>query len=92
MPEISRFFGIIIRMFSETGAQHPVPHLHAYYQDHKATYRIDTGELLAGSLPRRQQRLIEAWIEIYQDDLLENWRLANANEPINKVPPLKRED
>jgi len=92
MPEISRFFGIIIRMFSETGAQHHVPHLHAYYQDHKATYRIDTGELLAGSLPRRQQRLIEAWIEIYQDDLLENWRLANANEPINKVPPLKRED
>jgi len=92
MPEISRFFGIIIRIFTETGAQHHVPHLHAYYQDHTATYRIDTGELLTGSLPRRQQRLVEAWIEIYQEELLENWRLADANEPIHKIPPLKREE
>jgi hypothetical protein len=92
MPEVSRFFGIIIRMFIETGAQHQLPHLHAYYQNHKAVFRLDTGELLAGSLPRRQQRLVEAWIELYQPELLENWRQAEANEPINKVPPLRRED
>lgn len=92
MPEISRFFGIIVRMFTETGTQHHLPHLHAYYQNHKATYRIDNGELLAGSLPRRQHRLVEAWIELYQEKLLENWNLANAGEPINKVPPLRREE
>ncbi len=92
MPEVSRFFGIIIRIFTETGVQHHIPHLHAYYQEHKATFRIDTGELLAGSLPRRQQRLVEAWIELYQDELFDNWNLADAGEPINKVPPLKRED
>jgi hypothetical protein len=79
-------------MFTETGTQHHVPHLHAYYQEHKATYRIDTGELLAGLLPRRQQRLVEAWIELYQEELLENWNLANTGEPVNKLPPLKREE
>jgi len=92
MPEVARFFGIIIRMFAETGAQHHVPHLHAYHQDCKATYRIDSGELLAGFLPRRQQRLVEAWIELYQEELLKNWNLVEAGEPIKKVPPLKREE
>ena len=92
MPEISRFLGIIIRMFTETGTQHHVPHLHAYYQDVRATYRIDTGELLAGSLPRRQQRFVEAWIELYQSELLEDWRLASAGEPVQRVPPLTREE
>ena len=92
MPEISRFFGIIIRMFTETGAQHHAPHLHAYYQDYQAIYRIDTGELLAGFLPRRQQRLVEAWLELYQEELLEDWNLVEAGEPIKKVPPLMREE
>jgi hypothetical protein len=91
MPELSRFLGIIIRMFTETGAQHHVPHLHAYYQDYRATFQLDNGELLAGSLPRRQQRLVEAWIELYQVELLENWFLVDAGEPIKKVPPLTRE-
>ena len=92
MPEISRFFGIIIRMYTETGVQHHFPHLHAYYQDFVATYRVDTGELMAGSLPRRQQRLVEAWIELYREELLVDWDLADAGEPIHKVPPLKREE
>lgn len=92
MPEISRFFGIIIRMYSETGEPHHIPHLHAYYQDLVATYRVDTGELMAGSLPRRQQRLVEAWIELYREELLVDWDLADAGEPIQKVPPLKKEE
>lgn len=92
MPEISRFFGIIIRMFTETGAPHHIPHLHAFYQDHKATLRIDNGELLAGSLPRRQLRLVEAWIELYRDELMQDWQLADAGGQIFPVPPLKRED
>jgi hypothetical protein len=92
MPEISRFLGIIIRMFPETGIQHHVPHLHVYYQDEKASYRIDNGELLAGSLPRRQQRLVEAWIELYQSELLEDWRLLDAGEPVKRIPPLTREE
>ena len=92
MPEISRFFGIVIRMFTETGAPHHVPHLHAYYQNQKATFRIDTGDVLAGSLPRRQMRLVEAWIELYRDELMRNWQLADAGEAIFPIPPLTRED
>lgn len=56
MPTISRFFGIIIRIFTETGVQHHAPHIHVYYQENSAVYRIDTIELIAGDLPRRQRR------------------------------------
>jgi len=60
MPELARFFGIIIRMYVESSAAHHVPHLHAYYQDEVAVYSIDPIELISGSLPKRQQRLVEA--------------------------------
>jgi hypothetical protein len=61
MPEISRFFGIVIRMFVEAGGQHHTPHFHAYYQEHIGIYDIIRIERLAGSLPRRQERLVLAW-------------------------------
>jgi hypothetical protein len=56
MPEVSRFFGIIIRMFVEAGGQHHMPHFHAYYQEHVAIYDIVQIERLAGFLPTRQER------------------------------------
>ncbi len=54
MPEICRFFGIIIRMFAEPGAPHHCPHFHAYYQNSVAIFSIDTVELISGSLPQRK--------------------------------------
>jgi hypothetical protein len=63
MPEIARFFGIIIRMYVEPSAPHHRPHFHAYYQDAVAIYSVDTIELIAGALPRRQHRLVEAWAD-----------------------------
>ncbi len=75
MPELSRFFGIIIRMFAEVGAQHNVPHFHAYYQDDVGIFSVDPVELIAGSLPRRQQRLVEAWAELHQNDLVADWEM-----------------
>jgi Domain of unknown function (DUF4160) len=57
MPEVSRFFGIIIRMFVEAGGQHHMPHFHAYYQDDVGIYDIAKIERLAGSLPRRRSAL-----------------------------------
>ena len=59
VPEISRFFGIVIRMFVEVGAPHHTPHFHAYYQDNVGIFAIDPIELLAGGLPQRQRRLVE---------------------------------
>ncbi len=65
MPEISRFFGIIIRMYWEMNMRHHAPHFHAYYQDSVAVFSIEPVELLAGELPRRQIRLVEAWAELH---------------------------
>jgi hypothetical protein len=64
MPELSRFFGIIIRMFAEIGARTMSLTFHAYYQDQGGIYSLDPIELIAGSLPKRQQRLVEAWAGI----------------------------
>jgi len=74
MPEISRFFGIIIRMYIEAGGPHHTPHFHAYYQDQVGIYGIERIERLAGSLPTRQERLVLAWAELHQEELLADWR------------------
>jgi Domain of unknown function (DUF4160) len=89
MPEISRFFGIIIRMFVEAGGPHHTPHFHAYYQDQVAIFGIDRIERLAGSLPRRQERLVLAWAELHQEDLLSNWQVLQQGHPAVKIEPLK---
>lgn len=89
MPEIARFFGIIIRMYVEADASHHLPHFHAYYQDAIAVYGIEPIELVAGSVPRRQERLIEAWVELHQAELMKNWsRLQNGRLP-SKIEPLR---
>lgn len=89
MPELSRFFGIIIRMYMEAGTQHHIPHFHVYYQQDVAVFSIDPIELIAGSLPRRQQRLVEAWVELHQIELKEDWeRLQNGRSPL-PIQPLK---
>lgn len=89
MPELSRFFGIIIRMFAEVGAQHNVPHFHAYYQDEVGIFSVDPVELMAGSLPRRQQRLVEAWAELHQNDLAADWQMLQEGRTPRPIEPLK---
>ena len=56
----------------------------------EAVYAIDTIELLMGTMPGRQRRLVEAWIELYQDDLQDNWHLPEVGEPLYRIPPLHR--
>jgi hypothetical protein len=87
--ELSRFFGIIIRMFSEPGTPHHVPHFHAYYQDEVAVVAVDPVDILAGGLPQRQQRLVEAWAELHQGELLADWTLLHAGRKANPIEPLK---
>ena len=87
MPELSRFYGIIIRMYCELGPHHS-PHFHAYHGDDEAVYGLDPIELLAGSLPRRQARLVEAWAELHQSELVADWgRLQAGSEPL-PIDPL----
>ncbi len=89
MPELSRFFGIIIRMFVEAGGQHHRAHFHAYYQDQAAVFAIDTVECLGGTLPVTQRRLVEAWAEIHRDELARDWELLQSGQPPVKIDPLR---
>ena len=88
MPELSRFYNIVIKLlFSDTG-QHNKPHIHALYNEFDAAIGID-GELLAGSLPVKQLKLVLAWIAIHEDELYGAWNKAVRNEPFEKIEPLR---
>ena len=89
MPELSRFFGIIIRMFSEVGAQHHAPHFHAYYQDEVGIFSVEPVELIAGSLPKRQRRLVEAWAELHQEELMADWNTLQEGRSPEPIEPLR---
>ena len=89
MPEISRFYGIIIRMFVEQNAPHHRPHFHAYYQKRSAVYGLDPIELISGQLSPKERRLVEAWAELHNEELSENWNRIRAGETVLKIAPLK---
>lgn len=87
MPELSRFYGIIIRMYMEVGEPHHLPHFHAYYQDDIAVIGLNPVDLITGQLPRRQLRLVEAWAELHEEELLEDWhRLQSGQLPLPIEP------
>lgn len=89
MPEISRFFGIIIRMYAEQGFPHHAAHFHAYYQDAVGIFGIEPVELIAGSLPPRQRRFVEAWAELHQSDLMTDWNRLQAGRRPAPIDPLR---
>ena len=76
MPTISMFYGVLIQMFFHDTDKHHTPHLHAEYQGQVAVYSILDGSILAGDLPPKKHKLVVAWIEIHQEDLMANWSLA----------------
>jgi hypothetical protein len=86
VPAISRFFGIVIAMFFD---DHDPPHFHARHASGQARIRIDTLEMMDSTLARRQQRLILAWAELHQQELIENWQRARAGETLNPIEPLR---
>ncbi|MDQ6477616.1 DUF4160 domain-containing protein [Dyadobacter sp. LHD-138] len=87
MPEISRFLGIIIRMFFD---DHNPPRFHAEFQDFKAIIDIKTAELLEEDLPPKQLKLVQAWAIIHEKELLENFKnLGKELKSWNKIDPLQ---
>lgn len=88
MPEISRFYGIIIRIFYETGT-HQQPHFHAAYGEYVASFTIDPPVLLAGVMPRKQHNLVIAWAELHRNELLENWQRAAEQQPLERIEGLR---
>jgi hypothetical protein len=89
VPELSRFFGIVIRMFAEALAPHNAPHFHAYYQGEVGIFSLDPVELIGGELPRRQRRLVEAWAELHQAELAADWQRLQQGQKPEPIDPLK---
>jgi len=89
MPTISMFYGILILMYFYDNKRHSMPHIHAEYGEQAASIAIEDGSVLGGSLPPGKMKLVQAWIEIHKEDLLANWKLAVAGEPVFKIEPLR---
>jgi hypothetical protein len=84
MPEISRFFGIIV--FINYNDHNP-PHFHAWYGDYKITITIEEG-IVEGKMPKRALKMIFEWMELHKLELIEDWNRAKNKEPLLKINPL----
>lgn len=85
MPELCRFYGIIIRMYFD---DHAPAHFHASYGDDEAVVGIDSLEVLRGQLPNRARGLVREWASLHQPELREAWNRAKNLEPPDKIDPL----
>lgn len=83
MPEICRFYGIIIKMFFKP-KEHEPSHLHALYGEHVGIFDLKTMKMTEGDLPKKAQELVQEWMEPNQDKLLDMW----ASQRLEKLPPL----
>jgi len=86
MPEISRFYGIIIAIFYN---EHNPPHFHARYGGEKVAVDIRTLQVLEGRIAPRALGLVIEWASQHQDELMEDWELARNEQPPKAIAPLK---
>ncbi|MBA3434708.1 MAG: DUF4160 domain-containing protein [Actinobacteria bacterium] len=85
MPTISEFYGIVSRMFPK---DHPPPHFHALYGEHRARFAIASGEPIDGDLPPRAARLVREWAELRRSELATNWQRAEQMRSLEPIEPL----
>lgn len=85
VPEISRFYGIVIYMYYN---DHAPPHLHAKYGSDEAVIRVDRPELMAGSLPARALGMVLEWTALHRDELLDDWLRFRTRQPFRRIDPL----
>ncbi len=85
MPEICRFYGIIISIFYD---EHNPPHFHARYGKSKVSISIKTLEILDGNIPPRALKMVKEWASDHQKELMQGWDLAQSNQPPLKIKPL----
>ena len=86
MPEISRFFGIVIAIYYK---EHGLPHFHAKYSGQTGVFSITELKLIEGDLPRRVIALVLEWAFEHRDELMQNWELAMAQKPLRGIQPLE---
>jgi len=85
VPRISEFYGIIVAMYFR---EHGMPHFHATYAGETVVVAIETGEVLAGAVPLRAQRMVSEWLELHRAELGANWDRARNDEPLEQIAPL----
>lgn len=85
MPELSRFYGIIIRMFY---GDHAPPHFHAAYQGEEVQITIETLEVIAGGISRRALSFVLEWASLHRGELRHAWTAAAQNQEPDKIAPL----
>jgi hypothetical protein len=86
MPQISQFFGIIIKMFYD---EHNPPHFHAQYGDYGCSIDIRTLGVMEGSLPPRALGLVIEWATLHQQELMDNWHSVEQQASLRRIEPLK---
>ena len=84
MPEITRFYGIVIKMFFKP-KEHEPSHIHALYGEYMGEFNLKTFEMIEGDLPLKAQALVREWLELYADQLQAMW----DSQTIEKLPPLE---
>ncbi len=70
MPVISMFYGVIVMMYYFDNRRHQLPHIHVQYGDEEAVISIPDGDVIEGSIRANKLKLVQAWIEIHQEDLM----------------------
>lgn len=85
MPEISRFYGIVIKMYF---GDHNPPHFHAEYAESEVVVEIESMAVMAGRLPPRAMGLVSEWTSLRQEELKAAWRMAEALKPLARIDPL----
>lgn len=88
VPELSRFYGIVVTMYPELNSKHSLPHIHVRYGEMRAVYSLQ-GSLLQGKIPPKQHKLVLAWMALHEQELQENWYLALSKSACYRIPPLK---
>lgn len=88
MPIISDFYGIIIRMYFKDNEKHKLPHLHANYNEYTAIFDLN-GNIIDGKIPNSQKKIVQAWIEIHNEELNNLWDLLVEGKKGFKITPLK---
>lgn len=88
MPLISQFYGILIYMYRELGGHHNEPHIHIKYNEYEMSMTLE-GKKINGNLPRKQKKLVDAWIELHKEELKASWYVLNNDGEILKIKGLE---
>lgn len=84
MPELSRFYGVVIKMYFKQSEHNP-PHIHALYGEYMGAIDINTGNMLEGDLPKRALGMVQEWVKIHKDELLKIWE----SQQFSAIMPLE---